>query len=195
MNQLKQYLNEKNPQFFCRRFQTSIAQVEITAEILVSLQQVGKKLAEQGCGLQKLGKRPIRLVAISPLRSSLWLGKPALRLDLLDEDGWLDTRECAINWPVDFAFQTMAADAAYFRQVLRNKPFRWLEDDLTDCMMEYREQVFPWLRMVLRKKLKVLFQDTAWQELEWEEIAFVTFGEFMGRQAVLSLLRKGELIG
>lgn len=195
MNQLKNYLNEKNPRFFRQRFQASIAQIEVIAEILASLQKVGGILAEQGCRLQKSGKGPIKQIAISPLRSSLWLGRPALRIDLLDRDGWLDTRECAINWPVDFAFQTMAADAAYFRQVLRNKPFRWLEDDLTDCMMEYREQVFPWLRMVLRKKLKVLFQDIAWQELEWEEIAFVTFGEFMGRQAVLSLLREGELIG
>ena len=194
MNQLKHYLNEKNPRFFRQRFQASIAQVEITAEILTSLQKVGGMLAEQGCLLQKSGKRAIKLVSISPLRSSLWLGKPALRLDLLDEDGWLDIRECAVNWPIDFALQMMNRDAEYFRQVLRNKPFRWLEDDLTDCMLDYREQVFPWLRMFLRKNMKVLFQDSVWQDLSWDEIAFVTFGEFMGQQAVLSLLRKGKPI-
>ena len=174
MNQIKHYLNEKNPRFFRQRFQASIAQVEITAEILTSLQKVGGMLAEQGCLLQKSGKRAIKLVSISPLRSSLWLGKPALRLDLLDEDGWLDIRECAVNWPIDFALQMMNRDA--------------------DCMLDYREQVFPWLRMFLRKNMKVLFQDSVWQDLSWDEIAFVTFGEFMGQQAVLSLLRKGKPI-
>lgn len=151
-----------------------------------ALRSVLEQALEKGAALQVAGsKRAIAYLCISFLRTSLVRGKFELRVDLYDEDMYLDEAECAVYWNAAALYPYFEADVAYFTDCARQGLVRLLAAELDGFRLEYGDAYFELLGELCAEAVVDLETWESWQRLLRAKLVRITYGEYMDEGVLL----------
>lgn len=152
-------------------------------EILGSLEDKTQEVFQKAERMQKSGARgSICTMSISYLQCSTLTGNYELRIDLYDQDFYLDSAECCTYWKPEFITRYLLKDVEYFKNAIRFKVPQIktyeMQQFIDGYILNYvylLEQFFRQILPRILSKTKTLFQGVAENDMT------VVFGEYMGK--------------
>lgn len=177
MNRLDQ-MKEEAAKLYEERFQNTCKGIEEYLkkhwlEMECEMEDILAKLIQEAVCLKESGaKGEATYLIVSHLYSSFAAGTYEYRLDILDEEMYLDEQEVSAYWTPKFLPDHIKADAGYFKEVLQKKFIRLREYEIGEIERDYQFYYHSLIYEIfccLKKRIEILagFQ--------------VLFGEYMGK--------------
>lgn len=157
-------------------------------EILDSLYEKTLELFQQAADMQRNGNRgSINCMGICYLLSSTLTQNYELRLDLYDQEFYLDDQECCVYWMPKFIISYLEKDIQYFKKAIKTIIPRVRTYEMQVFIDGYRGNymylLIQFFRQMLPELIKRIEQTT--DCLIAEEFR-VIFGEYMGNFTVVA---------
>lgn len=118
-------------------------------------------------------------------RSSVFTGIHKIKLDIYDEELYLDETECSLFWKPDFIFDFYRRDMQCFCKCIRKEIPRVRTYEIQQYGMGYWRNYLYILSEFLRQKLPEVIRQISLEGIQAEEKFQVLWGEYMGRGTVL----------
>lgn len=189
----KEDIRKKGNQLMEPVFRNSV--VELMAEYkdneeenLKSIQNALQSLIDITVQMQKKGaKRPIRFLGLCYCNSSLLTGNYEMRLDLYDNDFYLDEEECCIYWCPAFITRYYERDALFFQKAIKQYFPRVRSYEIQQYLSGYYKNYIFVIKEFLCQKMPEVIRKVSWSDLLVEEKLEVLFGEYMGEGTFLPI--------
>lgn len=160
---MKKYkINEK---IILESFQNALKELYLQAEVLQSHERKGS----------------VSYLGICYCLSSVYTGNYELRLDLYDEEFYLDENVCCVYWNPDFIVSHLKEDISYFQRTIRQRvPRVKMYEEQTYVAGYMRNYMYVALEF-LKQKMPIVLEQVEKDTIKMAKELHVFFGEYMGR--------------
>lgn len=155
--------------------------------ILGTFQNALEELYFKAKEMQFIGKKDsLSSLGVCYCLSSVYTGNYEVRIDLYNEEFYLDESECCVYWKPDFIVSYLVKDMEYFRKTIKQKIPQIKIYEEQQFMTGYMRNYMYVLLEFLRQKMPNASEQMHKHGIRISEDFQVFFGEYMGRYVVIN---------
>ncbi len=155
--------------------------------ILGTFQNALEELYFKAKEMQFIGKKDsLSSLGVCYCLSSVYTGNYEVRIDLYNEEFYLDESECCVYWEPDFIVSYLVKDMEYFRKTIKQKIPQIKIYEEQQFMTGYMRNYMYVLLEFLRQKMPNASEQMHKHGIRISEDFQVFFGEYMGRYVVIN---------
>ncbi len=156
-------------------------------KILRTFQDVLEELYLKAKEMQLSGKKDsFSYLGVCYCLSSVYTGNYEIRLDLYNEEFYLDESECCVYWKPDFIMSFFIKDIKHFEKAIKQKIPQVKTYEEQQFMTGYMRNYMYVLLEFLRQKMPNVLQQMQEHGLRISQGFQVFFGEYMGKCTVIN---------
>ncbi|MBD5546492.1 MAG: hypothetical protein HDQ97_03720 [Lachnospiraceae bacterium] len=176
-------------QHSCRLFQTNLE--KHGNRIWDDLKDAINKILQVASQAQKQGQKgDIQYLAFSFLRSSLYVDRMELRIEVLDDGFYLDRQETAGDYCITFLRERFLGDLSLLYRKVKEKFIRFQNYELSVIKMQYSSYYDALAYRMIENLRELIVQEVLKSGISITDNFKIIYGEFMDKAVVV--YEKGE---
>lgn len=155
--------------------------------IFGAFQNALEELYSKAKEMQLSGKKDsLSSLGICYCLSSVYTGNYEVRLDVYNEEFYLDESECCVYWEPDFIVSYLVEDMEYFRKVIKQKISQIKIYEEQQFLTGYMRNYMYALLEFLRQEMPNVPEQMQKRGIQVAEEFQVFFGEYMGKYVLMN---------
>lgn len=162
-------------------------------EIVTDFVKIMSNLFEESYRLQEEGKKGnVSFIYFSFLYSNVLMNKRAFRIDVFNEEMFLDDIEVTSEWSFDFVFKYIDSDMEKIKRIISSNYIKIKNYELWELKNSYEYNYYLAVEFILKELTDCINKLKCFKKMKKNEKVYVMFGEYMEKPIVLQVFEEKE---